>query len=737
MKIFRNDTSVTSEQLNNLYNYLTEDGNKDMDFKMFEEFILCLINNKKYSEDVTIQIGIKHSQFRLIKDNVAGIIHLPDADALKDFILPKIEKYNGLVFDWSDNLIADVFTQVKRYFQTGQEAPDEFLNIFYIEEDNEPQDDGKVNSENIGSRFEKLKSSAKLRMNQFVKKFEAFKTENPDIKSKKILFDLIKLNQFQSDSWDEISRIVEQYSSFVSILNQDIQELNFVIEKGKLKEKELLFENSKIKNQNEILEIDFFNEREMLGNTKCELAAVKQENEKFEQQIHEYETNIFEKQSHIENLAQQKSRLTFKLDSLQMNFEDFTKTISKDQQLINEIKEFENMKLSTMESINMNSENEKLYKEIEELKEEIEGLKQYNSISSREIISLKKHVEELEVLNRNLNRYDDKYKDQPDLSYCNLDMDLSLEQIPEVMSFHVSRRSTIQEIAKSRKVSHLVTIPNFESNINKQLDRENERDKFPSISFKETKSMLNIVRDMSVGKSKKEKVETALSFRDYAYLCFDTQKKFHVLAFKKDTIYILHVDPSKKPVLEVPFSHVTGFVVSRDNLNVIELFYQNSRAGNASIVLEIPSASEFIKILEKCSNSEVNFKKKGETSLDSKPNFKNSYMNLFKDVVKSGVVNYWVNSYFTDWKFVYLIYLKNILIQTNAPEVFNYCDYKKYRREMIFYKMDDYNVIIEQSKIGLTKEFTFAIKIKNEETDLIFSAPSRFEKNKWSDSLSS
>lgn len=740
MKVFRHDVTLTPEQLNDLYNYITEDGNRDIDFKMFEEFITCLVNNKKYSEDIVPQTSVKQNQFQLIKGLIDQLSKLREFEAFKDFILSNLDNYQNNIFDWTEDLLLELYSQILRYFVTGNEETEEFLNMLNVEEVIEEEGRKRATSISLNSRYSKLKQALKTKFTKFVSEFEHFKDSEPSSGASKIFYEFIKLNQDVVTSFEEITDINDQYNSYINILNQNIEELKLIIEKHKIKENELCAENNRLKNQNENLEIEVFNERENITKLKFELRVQKQESQSLEQRINEYESNIFEKQNYIENLSMQKSRLTTKLDDLQTHFENFTKSINEEQKILTSLKERESVKVSSMETIVLTSENEKLYKENTELKTELENQRAYNAISEKQILSLQKHIEELEVLSRNFQRFDEKMRDPKETSVCNLDMDLSLEHIPEVMSIHMSNKvSNLQELAETRRVSYQLQNP-FSININKQIEPEHEREPQLLNTLKDVKSSMQIMTDMTMLITRRDpspEIERRVTYLEYIYQCFDTYKKLQILVFKNDTIYVLHRDTSKKPVHEIKMIDVEEIVISRDNPHIIEISYQTSKSIIESIILENPSNTQFLKLLEKSPNYNSDLKKKSETSLDHKSNFKNAYMNVFKDAKKSGFVICWVNTFFTDWNTMFLIHLKNVLIKVNAPDIFKYDDYKRNRKDMTVYKLDDYNVIGNKQKIGLNKEFTFAVKIKNEETDLVFAAPSLFEKNRWSEVLTS
>lgn len=121
--------SLTSNQINELYNYLTEDGNKTIRFRDFKELIFFLEENKKEEETKTIEINLSKNQFNFIKENVIYISKLTNPDDFMLFI--ESEGKEKTAIEWDKGLVIDLFNVVVDYFGEKNDHQ-EFLSYLNI-----------------------------------------------------------------------------------------------------------------------------------------------------------------------------------------------------------------------------------------------------------------------------------------------------------------------------------------------------------------------------------------------------------------------------------------------------------------------------------------------------------------------------------------------------------------------------------------------------------------------------
>ena len=150
-----------------------------------------------------------------------------------------------------------------------------------------------------------------------------------------------------------------------------------------------------------------------------------------------------------------------------------------------------------------------------------------------------------------------------------------------------------------------------------------------------------------------------------------------------------------------------------------------------SIIIELPNSKDFLEILKTSKFFKNENIKVKNFELENNFNFNNSSVNLIEFSKKSGFLENFTSKNDKKWKYIYLTLVGNLLIKFTIPEVFFYNEFRKFRRRVTVYKLIDYNVITDGSKININENKVFALKIKNEEIDLIFKSENINEKNRW------
>lgn len=253
MRVFKSDFNLRSEQLNELYNYVTQDGKRTLNFSAFEEFINQLDVTRKPSGDQLLcnELVLRPNQHQLILENFEKLMILKDLASFKDLIVSQIENYNNNLFDWTDDLISDLFQLICKSSLEIETVKQLLLQAIRVEEE-ALENDGRrrtTSSVSLNTQFNRIKLVMKSRLDTFVKNFEKYKNRMENEESEKLFVELIKFGEHCNSCIDDFSDINQQYNSYMNILNGNIEELHLLIEKNKLKEVDILNENSKLKLQ--------------------------------------------------------------------------------------------------------------------------------------------------------------------------------------------------------------------------------------------------------------------------------------------------------------------------------------------------------------------------------------------------------------------------------------------------------------------------------------------------------
>ena len=254
------------------------------------------------------------------------------------------------------------------------------------------------------------------------------------------------------------------------------------------------------------------------------------------------------------------------------------------------------------------------------------------------------------------------------------------------------------------------------------------------INSKKGQSILDI-QNFHFKKKKNKKIQKKNLYKDFIYLCNKDHKVLKLLVFYNSKIGIFNENNRKKPIFHCSLEFLKEFNCSRENNDLFEMIFEKNNV-KKSIIIELPNSEDFLEILktsEFFKNENIKVK---NFEIENNTNFYNSSVNLIDFSKKSGFLEIFTANNDKNWKYIYLTLVGNLLIKFTIPEVFFYNEYRKYRRRVTVYKLNDYNVITDINKISIgTENNVFALKIKNEEIDLVFKSENLNEKKRWIQNL--
>ena len=245
IKPFINYFNLDTHQLNDLFNLISEDGNKEINFGHFEELIYVLDDSKINKNDDFLDLEnlekekkdfiiLNHDQMKFLKINYVEILEIQNKENLFYFFK------NACIF-FEENLIESIMLKIKQVDLTEKEK---FLDFFKLDE-NIPE----FNMPSLTNIFEMplydksifLLKSIKIGYTKFFNFFNKFDFER---KNKNLYYKLI-LN-FQDDlfyRFERLSEIFQEYENYNKIMKSNLKDLkdDKIVQK---KQEEILFQEN-------------------------------------------------------------------------------------------------------------------------------------------------------------------------------------------------------------------------------------------------------------------------------------------------------------------------------------------------------------------------------------------------------------------------------------------------------------------------------------------------------------
>ena len=356
-----------------------------------------------------------------------------------------------------------------------------------------------------------------------------------------------------------------------------------------------------------------------------------------------------------------------------------------------------------------------------ELIDDNQSLKMNEQILKKEIVALRKVIEELEAKLKNF--MEDSFEPakafkpmesrQLELDFklmSSRKMSEKLSYFPDIQSqssFRLSRRSFIY-----RASSHKKQTP---SKLNDDV-----------LKILEQNSNIFILKERGLRKSE------AKTFMFYH--CRKQDKVLRKVTLFDGKLFIFKIKKTK-PVLVIPILNIRKVFTSQNDEFLVQIFYVDSEGSPNTFLMEIPRSKIFLSILKEIPFFNNNIFCLDLLEIESDMKFRNVSINLFKSAKGCSMVNYWVNSFFKDWVIYFTFFIDEILVKFECPDKISYEQQLNDFAKLEIHRLDDYNVITDNNKIGLVGENLMGIKIRNENKDLVFEINTFEEKMAWKNAL--
>ena len=430
----------------------------------------------------------------------------------------------------------------------------------------------------------------------------------------------------------------------------------------------------------------------------------------------------------LEQLKSKEEELNECLQTVEQRYTTLNNSMLSSVQAQSLQKQDKNLDELTAKVNEANAINRNLEEQLNHTNKETERLKADNLSKTKLAESLNKQIEELEAQllsykNKTVKRYEQDKLEEPEV------LELSFK------SYETSRKNTNASIVNNRKTSE-ASRKRYElktSHFVRYNDKENPKPGKPASKFDDVKSIITTSRKNSRPRNVDSYI---MNYQGFGYLCFSERKKLSLIAYQNNTIYV--IDHRGMEILhEIPILMIDQLTASSSNDFLYEIaFYNDSMKRQENIVLELPTGTMFLKAIKNSVYFDPQLLGSVSLTIESSRNFCNASLKLFSTAKRGCILETWVNSFFTNWNAEYYVIVENVLLKLAAPAVFHYKDYHKIIRKPYMYSLENYNIIKDKEKIGLARPYTFALKIHNENTDIVLACLMEEEKDAWVDILS-
>jgi hypothetical protein len=243
----------------------------------------------------------------------------------------------------------------------------------------------------------------------------------------------------------------------------------------------------------------------------------------------------------------------------------------------------------------------------------------------------------------------------------------------------------------------------------------------------------NVLANKNQKESPKGNRLGSFKFKDLVFICEQSTKYLKILQLEEDRLNFIS-KKSFETFLSIKLADIKRIIISEKDSFLLKLSYNDFSAEGKTqvrhLLIEMSSRKMFLNVFRKKGLQYLVLPKKS-LEIESDDLFKNCSFNLFPKCLKQGFLELYVDDFFHDWRTYFVCLVDKCLILFDVNRKQTYSNYKQITKKIQIYRMISYNVIDRPSKIGLNRRYMFAIKILNENSQLVFSAYNKGQRKQW------
>lgn len=225
------------------------------------------------------------------------------------------------------------------------------------------------------------------------------------------------------------------------------------------------------------------------------------------------------------------------------------------------------------------------------------------------------------------------------------------------------------------------------------------------------------------GRSRAHSEELMITF-GYVYL--DGHKELVLVEERADRFEVVS-EESGSILHSIPLRQIQKVIFSKKNHFLVRFHFRQSQRHRRQLLLELPNRAWLqTRLVDRRLDSLIMHRR----SLDAegKDAFQNSSLDVLPSSQQRGILELFVDEWFADWKVHFVALSQGFLYVLPLQERVALGPRASSGR---FYKLVSCNLVGDPDLRRICREHVFLVKIQNEDEDLLFSAVSKQEKNKW------
>lgn len=233
MQLFQREFGLQWEQINSIYNHLTEDSKQDLTFEKFEDLIKVLQHKKSVNEIEKAPLTLDQFEFDFLRGNADAILKAADFGELKATIRGKLQSDEQREKEFGEETLERIWEKLDVFRKSPTPMNDTLKDVVIIDgssmADRMAADSGReraLSSTNVDTtnEFERVQNRQIRHLQRLIAVCTSARQTDGSSAVTKLVVEVMLFGEKLHKGLDEMARILEAKNEYIGFISSEVEE---------------------------------------------------------------------------------------------------------------------------------------------------------------------------------------------------------------------------------------------------------------------------------------------------------------------------------------------------------------------------------------------------------------------------------------------------------------------------------------------------------------------------------
>lgn len=266
MQLFQREFGLHWEQINSIYNHLTEDSKQDLTFEKFEDLIKVLAHKKTLNDIEKAPLTLDQFEFDFLRFNADAILKAADVAELKAIVRSKLQSEEQREKEFGDETLERIWEKLEVFRKSPTPMNDTLKDVVIVDGSSTAErmaaDSGReraLSSTNIDTtnEFERAQNRQIKNLQRLIAVCTSARQTDGSSAVAKLFMEVMLFGEKLHKGLDEMGRMLEAKNEYIAFINNEVEESKAETAKLQAKLEDFVVEISNAKLQTREFKRDF------------------------------------------------------------------------------------------------------------------------------------------------------------------------------------------------------------------------------------------------------------------------------------------------------------------------------------------------------------------------------------------------------------------------------------------------------------------------------------------------